>query len=226
MNPILHSIIAYVPVCTTTFVQLSGIGPIIRIVKSKQTGSISAIPFVAMIICSILWLYYGFLLGNLIIFISSCIGLICGSLYFGLFVAYTTLQLRMYYLKMLVASSIAVSVFIVTPLIFPIDGHKYDKDYIAFGTSLMAVLAMCSPLASMKNVLKEKDAESMSLIMSVAIITSSVAWIVYGFLIMHGNLFIVGPSVFGAVAGIIQLSLIYAYPSKCENEYGLFVDCD
>ena len=204
MNPILRLGITYAPLCATAFVRLSGIGFIHQIATTKQTNNICPIPFIAMMINSILGTYYGYLLNNFNVFIASSTGFVCGSLYFGLYLAYTTLQSRIHYLKILLFSSIVLGVFIATPFVVAIG---YPVDYIGLGSCFMAVFTMGSPLASMQKVLKEKNTNSMSLVMSLAMTANGITWTIYGIIIMHGNLFIVVTNLLGAIAGFIQLTL-------------------
>ena len=217
MNPILLFIITYAPLCAVAFMQMSGAGPILEIIKTKQTGNICPIPFIAMIACSILNICYGYLLNDQIVFVASCSGVLCGFFYLGSYLICTTAQLRMHYLKILVSTFILLMIFIGAPLVFEVEDHKYDTNYIGLGSCVLVVFLMGSPLSAMKTVLKDKNTKSMSFIISLSMTVNGVLWLIYGIVIMHGNLIFVIPNALGAIAGFIQLALFCIYPSSSET---------
>ena len=213
MDPRLHFIIKYAPLCAIAFVQLSGIGPIYQIIKIKKTSNVSAIPFVAMIVNCILWVYYAQLVEDSVMFIANLTGIICGALYFGLYCMYTSAVSRKAETNRLAfLLSVVFGFLIPFPWIFGISPQEF-KNLVAFVGCITAFFLMSSPLASMKKVIAAKNTSSMSLIMSIAMTTNGLTWAIYGYLIRNGDKFIVVPNAAGAVAGFVQLSLFCIYPS-------------
>ena len=210
INPVLRFILTYIPLCATAMVRMSGIGPMYTMATLKETGNVNPMPFIAMIISSSLGMYYSWLINNFIIFIGSCSGIVCGSIYFCIFCMYSAPKSRRRYLKIFGISSVVCLLYAALPFILSITDHT---NYIGFGVCTLAVLTMSSPLASMRKVLKEKNTKSMSLSISIAMTINGMTWTIYGIIIMDCNLFIVIPNALGAVAGFVQLSLFCIYPS-------------
>ena len=212
----LLSITKYAPLFAFGFVQLSGIGPIYQIIKTKKTENVSPMPFLALIVSCILWGYYAHLVQDLVIFIANVSGIICGSSYFALFCMYTSVTLRKHYTNiLLLLLSCSFAFLTVFPIFFD---EKDMKMYVAFAGCILSIFMMSSPLVSMKTVMTERNTSSMSLIVSIAMTANGLTWAMYGMIIMHGNLFIVIPNVIGVVAGCVQLSLFCIYPSSKQYE--------
>ena len=217
MYPIwLREIITYAPILAIAFVQISGIDPVLQIVRNKNIGVVSAIPFLALTVNASLWTYYGVLIGDLTVWISNAAGILCGSAYFLVFCLYANAVIRRSNIRIAIGVAVLLAMAMKLPILFN-DG-RYESEYVGFLGCISAVCMMCSPLGHMKRVMNEESTQSMSLVVSLAMTLNGLSWAIYGAIIADYNLFIVAPNFIGCIAGCIQLVLFVIYPREKYHE--------
>ena len=216
MNPVLEVIITYLPIFAVAFVQLSGMDPVRQIIKNKDIGVVSAIPFLALIVNGILWTYYGVLIDDLTVLISNATGIVFGCAYFVVFCCYANAMIRRSNIRLCIGIGVLLAISIKVPILFK--DAQYQSSYIGFLGCVTAVFLMASPLSQLKRVMNEESTQSMSLTVSLAMTLNGLSWTIYGAVIANYNLFIVAPNFIGCIAGCIQLMLFVIYPREKYQE--------
>ena len=216
MNPILKVYITWAPMFAVAFVQLSGMDPVRQIIKNKDIGVVSAIPFLALIVNGILWTYYGALIDDVPVLISNSTGIVFGCAYFAVFCFYANATIRRSNIRLCIGLGVLLAISIGVQFLF--NDEQYQSSYIGFLGCTTAVFLMASPLTELKRVINEESTQSMSFSMSLAMTLNGLSWTIYGAVIANFNLFIVAPNFIGCIAGCIQLVLFVIYPRETYQE--------
>ena len=214
MNHILYLILQYSPSVALALLQISGLDPIIQILKTKETNDVNYVPFIAMIMNFTVWTYYGYLITDWVVFGSNLGGFICGCWYLTVYCCYAEALIFRRIRNYLIALSLGL-IAIVTSVSL-IEHGKYAPDIIGFLGCGCSILLMASPLSTMKKVMDEKNTSTMSLFMSISITLNCALWTSYAIFIENMNPFILVPNLTETFAGLIQLVLFCIYPSSEE----------
>ena len=167
----------------------------------------------------VIWSYYGHLRDDLILLISNIAGVLCGCSYFITFCVYANPAVSRYYTKILFYSVLIGLFAMKLPDFIEPSNRQFIFDWVGLMASITSVALMSSPLCSIRSVLTQKSTESMSFLVSCAMSTNGLTWSVYGFVIEHGNAFIIVPNVIGFIAGCFQMALFCMYPSPKDTDY-------
>jgi len=133
-------------------------------------------------------------------------GIIAGLIYTSIFAKYTHVSMLKYY-----GGSAAILLPMLTS---PYWLSNTDSIQLlgSFGC-VAAVILMASPLATMKNVIKDKSTESIPFPMSLAFFCNGISWASYGWFVANDP-YIWLPNVLGTMAASLQLSLFVIYPNR------------
>lgn len=199
------TLLSNAPLLAFALVQASGISPIVNIVQNKRTDNLSPFPFVSLYTNCFIWTLYGYLNHDATVLYANGAGIIAGLIYTGIFAKYTHISMLKYY-----AGSIAILAPMLTSHLW-LDTSNAIQLLGSFGCA-SAVILMASPLATLKNVIKDKSTESIPFVMSLSMFLNGISWGSYGWFVA-GDPYIYLPNILGTVAATAQLSLFAIYPS-------------
>lgn len=143
-----------------------------KIYSSKSVGSMSPVPFACLFTNSIIWLYYGLLKGDLVVYGPNITGALIGV---GCICSYEAMS--PVFNRSVYAALVLVCLF-VTGLAFCESGEN-----IGLVGCLATILLMGAPLATLSTVIKEKSTASIPFNQSLMSFFNSLSWALYGYLV-------------------------------------------
>ena len=109
----------------------------------------------------------------------------------------------------------------------PMDPEGNIREQVSGWVAVIALLVFyTSPLSDLSNVIRTKDASSISLPLAIANGINGMLWSAYGLAI--GDAFVYAPNIAGVLTTIIQLILLFMFKKNINslNEAALFMDND
>eukprot|EP01032_Pedospumella_encystans_P021987 gene21987-24928_t len=184
--------------------QLSNAQTAARIYSAKSVGSLSPVPFACLFANSLIWLYYGLLKEDFVVYGPNITGAVIGV---GCICAYEAMSPT--FNRSVYGALVLVCLF-VTGLAFC---EKAEE--IGLVGCLGTILLMGAPLATLSNVIKERSTASIPFNQSLMSFFNSLSWAMYGALVAN-DIMIWAPSAIGVALASLQLSLflVYGFPTK------------
>jgi uncharacterized protein with PQ loop repeat len=221
--PLVVSIIGTISSCA---MQLSPIPVMIRIRKSRDVGFYRPDPFIIGVCFGLVNGTYSIYSNQLVSAISTGIGLILYSIYLILFVYYSKSK---HPILKRTCIFVGLSVFLtaIGPVVFILVNRsssgeqwftehggldKFISTWLGVCATLSVVLLFSGQLTNLVEVVKKKDARSISLSMALGGLFCSIAWAVYASLILDP--FYMTANGIGVVSGIVQLTLKKKFKEK------------
>lgn len=180
-----------------------------KIHKTKSTGLVAYLPFLAGVLNCVLWLSYGYMIGDLTVFWVNFTGLVLNAGYTVVFVMYTQTKDEV----LLRCGILLVFVLVILGYFFYIETDNLRGiNALGIFCNVVAVAFFASPLATMREVVQTKSTETMSLPLSVMAAITTFLWTSYGFL--KKDVYIVMPNLLGFLLTCTQLALFAIYWSS------------
>ncbi|KAI1278750.1 Sugar transporter SWEET1 [Halotydeus destructor] len=173
--------------------------------RTKSTSEISPVPLMAGILCTFLWLRYGFYVNDGTMMTVNAVGL-------GLQTAYLIFYYYVAKHKKTVRKQIAILFSLLTAFLTCmnlVDDAIYWTGLLCCASSL---LFSASPLVSVAGVMRTKSTETLPLPMLVFSFCGNLLWFTYGYLIE--DKFVEIPNFVSASLCALQLVLFLIYPSS------------
>jgi solute carrier family 50 (sugar transporter) len=186
--------------------QASSLNIAMGIKKNGSVGSLSPVPFVALLMNCVIWAQYGLLKGNKIVYVpgltGALAGVICTIIYDG----------NSREIKKSSLYRIAFAILGVSTAMF-MKGRSYELGLVGCGISLAL---MASPLAAMGTVLRDRSTASMPFATSALTTLNVLVWLVYG-LVVADDIMIYGPNVAGLLICGLQMALYLRFGIQGQN---------
>ncbi|KAI9330782.1 hypothetical protein DFJ73DRAFT_858157 [Zopfochytrium polystomum] len=196
-----HAVLSYVvPSLGGVTGLLLFIGPLPAVfaaVKSKQIGSLNALPFALITANCLGWILYGSLIKDYFVFTPNLIGWSIGSTAAVLLFPLTDEKTQRNTLLALVGLSTVV--FIMAGIAFISLSFDTGKLVVGFAANIALVFFYASPLTTFATVIRSKDS-----------LINGGLWGVYG--LVSTDFFIAVPNIIGAFLAIFQLVLLALFP--------------
>jgi solute carrier family 50 protein (sugar transporter) len=110
-------------------------------------------------------------------------------------------------------AGIIAGIFAELHVLLPLFGmSSVYNSHIAFFGAMTGIGLAASPLATVREVLRTKDASSLPFLLCAMVTLQCFSWMIYGYL--REDLSTFSNNLVGVILGSIQLGLIYVYPSK------------
>lgn len=183
-----------------------------RIVRKRSTEEFESIPYIATLLCSCLWCYYGLTKpGELKVFAINAIGVLTQSLYLLIFIIFAPPKLKSKTVAMVGGLDIGllVGVVLVTKLAFHGAALINAIGFLCVGLN---IIMYASPLAAMRTVIRTNSVEFMPYYLSLFIFINGGIWALYAFL--DRDWFLGVPNGLGFIFGAAQLILYAIYSRK------------
>ena len=233
--PLVVSIVGTVSSCV---MQLSPIPVMIRIHKSRDIGFYRSDPFIIGICFGLVNGTYSIYSNQLVSAISTGIGLLLYSIYLSLYIYHSKVR-RSVLKRTCIFISISVFLTAIGPVIFLLVNQsesgsawflerggieKFISTWLGVCATLSVVMLFSGQLTNLVEVLKKKDARSISLAMALGGLFCSITWTVYACLILDP--FYMTANAIGIVSGITQLTLKKLYKEKQPSQTVVSDDTD
>ena len=173
------------------------------------------------------WVLYGLVVGNYYIFCPNLVGM-----NFTLFYALSVYHLAPTAKRDLIRNVLLAGQSFVLlgglasfVTLVPYDESGKIREQVSGWVAVIALLIFyTSPLSDLANVIKSKDASSISFPLAVANGINGLLWTTYGFAI--GNPFVYAPNLAGIITVLIQIALLFIYKKKISslNDAAAYMD--
>lgn len=188
--------------------QLPAVFQVIR--RKKDIVELSPLPSLFQAGNFLAWTVYGFVKGDINIWLVNVIGCVFAAFYLAVFLIYLQDEHRTRFLKYmagLITSFVVffIPVLVVKPSSFAVNGLGDDSRQVALSIFAIAfnVLMYAAPLAAIKTALKHNDPARIPILLTLAGTGCSILWGTYGYMVP--NYAILGPNAAGLVLNLIQV---------------------
>ncbi|KAL3635156.1 hypothetical protein CASFOL_019703 [Castilleja foliolosa] len=145
----------------------------------KSVGSSDSLPFVVAFASTILWTYYGILDDhNSSIIATNSIGIVFESVYIVMYMCYASYDYRIRLFKALVFTVVVVPLLIL--LTFFLAHYYYRVNVVDWVCTVSSLAVFVSPIFDVVRVIKTRDYQQMSFLLSFTFTCSGEAWMTYG----------------------------------------------
>jgi len=205
--------LGWLAIPATVMLFLSPVEVIRKIVKEKDVGGFSPVPYLATVLNCSLWLMYGLTKGNLTqLLVVNTFGKSTAAIYLGFFMWYTREKIQ---LCMQIAGTVGAcaALWFISVALRP----KIDQVFLlgVFGT-VAGALMFSGPLAVASEVIRTKSVKYMPLMPSVFALMATSFW--SSFAILKGDTFVLLGNVPGFFLAVLQLALYYKYSTPDADE--------
>jgi solute carrier family 50 protein (sugar transporter) len=213
-NTLITSIIPRLGIITSTLLYFSPMSAVHAASKAHVLGELNPTPLALMSVASLCWLVYGLSIRNPFVTLSNLPGYIASIWYvvsvLPLLVEEQSQLLESMQYIIVCLSAITVSLW--TYLSLSNKSLVNVQSILGIYASGLFVILSGSPLSTINTVLSTRNAGSILLSLTLAQVTNTALWSVYGLAIK--DKFVYGPNMVGLGFGLIQLLLKLAFPSN------------
>ncbi|KAG8467114.1 hypothetical protein KFE25_000430 [Diacronema lutheri] len=204
------------PAAGSVLAQLLFLSPRSEVLAAKERGSLGSLnpwPFVFIVLNCTGWLVYAVELRDWYVFASNLPGLLIGLWYVMQCLPLMPNPNERARIEWATLLSIGVWVTVgeVRALAFArVDGAG---SVFAWMTIVGLVMFYASPLATIAQVVRQRDSSSILPQLAILSVINGLAWTAYGYFAVH-NFFIAGPNFAGVCLALVQLGVRAAFPAK------------
>lgn len=210
-NPFITSLIPRLGVITSTLLYFSPMAAVRAASKDGSLGDLNPIPLALMAVASMCWLVYGLSIRNPFVTLSNLPGCVAAIWYVtAVLPLLKGSQLETMQNTVVVLSAITVSLW--TYLSLSIKPIAQVQSTLGLFASGLFIILSGSPLSTIKTVMSTRNAGSILSSLTIAQVTNTALWSVYGLAIK--DKFVYGPNLAGLGFGLVQLVLKLVFPSK------------
>ncbi|KAL3812921.1 hypothetical protein ACJIZ3_014189 [Penstemon smallii] len=191
----------------TSIVYLSPSGTFYRIVKNKSTEEFDSLPYICMLLNSLLWTYYGMIKPNGLLLVTvNGFGSIVLAIFIFLYLIFAPpkMKAKTAVMAAILDVGVMVSAIFITRLGME---RKTQINFIGFLSTFFTIISYGSPLAAMRTVVTTKSVEYMPFFLTFFLCINGIIWTVWAVLVR--DYFVGVPNGTGVVLGALQL-VIYA----------------
>lgn len=205
-------------VLTCLGIYISDFKKVAKIVEDGDLGTYNVLPNMMCFVNTFSWVMYGLMVGNYYIFCPNLVGMNF-TLFYALSVYHLAPSAKRDLIRnvLLVGQSFvllgALASFVT---LLPYDPEGVMREQVSGWVAVIALLVFyTSPLSDLANVIKSKDASSISLTMAIANGINGLLWTSYGFAI--SNPFVWAPNFIGLITVLVQIFLVFIYKNNVRS---------
>lgn len=210
-NTLITSIIPRLGIITSSLLYFSPMSAVRAASKANMLGELNPTPLALMSVASLCWLVYGLSIRNPFVTLSNLPGYIA-SIWYVVSVLPLLEKSPLESMQYTVVCLSALTVSLWTYLSLSSKPLVKVQSTLGIYASGLFVILSGSPLSTIKTVLSTRNAGSILLSLTIAQVTNTALWSVYGLAIK--DKFVFGPNMVGLGFGLIQLLLKCAFPSN------------
>lgn len=210
-NPLILSLIPKIGIITSTLVYFSPMAAVSAASKDGSVGDLNPFPLAVMSVSSICWLVYGLSIRDPFVTLSNVPGSIATIWYItAVLPLLKGSQLQTIQNTIVFLAGLTINLW--TYLSLTNKPMAQVRSMLGLFASALFIILSGSPLSTIKTVLSTRNSGSILAQLTMAQVTNTALWSVYGLAIR--DKFVYGPNLTGLFFGIAQLGLKLAFPSK------------
>ncbi|KAL7442401.1 hypothetical protein ACHAXH_005198, partial [Discostella pseudostelligera] len=210
-NPLMLSLIPKIGIITSTLVYFSPMAAVSAASKDGSLGDLNPFPLAVMSVSSICWMVYGLSIRDPFVTLSNVPGSIATIWYItAVLPLLKGSQLQTIQSTIVFLAGLTINLW--TYLSLTNKPMAQVRSMLGLFASALFVVLSGSPLSTIKTVLSTRNSGSILAQLTMAQVTNTALWSVYGLAIR--DKFVYGPNLTGLFFGIAQLVLKLAFPSK------------
>ncbi|KAL9235013.1 hypothetical protein vseg_009816 [Gypsophila vaccaria] len=188
----------------------------VRIVRNRSTEEFESFPYIATLLSSSIWTYYGIIKpGALLVSTVNGFGALVQLVFVSLFLFFAPPSKKATTTILVGAVDVGCLGAIVSISWFFLNDETRITVIGLIGAALNIVM-YGSPLAVLGTVLKSKSVEYMPLLLSLCVFLNGGVWTIYAFLV--NDPFLGVPNAAGFILGVIQLTVYAKYRTTNGDE--------
>ena len=209
----INYILPYLGDITAAILFLAPLSDILSIRHTGNNGNLNSIPHILLFSQCLAWVYYGGYIQNP----SVCIINIFGTFICLFYIVSASANIkennkRLYLdIMLIIGFAIPTMCYLIIMLWIKETEQENSFGYVAL---ILNMIFFITPLATLYEVIKNKDASSMSIPLTGAIVLNSTVWLLYA--IGISDQFLMIPQIAGLFFGTIQV-LVIIYYKLCSN---------
>jgi solute carrier family 50 protein (sugar transporter) len=210
---VLNYIVPAVGDVLSTLLYLSPLYKGYKIHKAGHIGEFDLIPYAMMLFNNLVWSIYALGLdtpSQFFVITPNFVGLVSTVMVFTWTMHMTSEALRKK-LQLIFLFITALYIPAVYIVLVTCD-HDTRQSIFSIFTLIVQFCFLSSPLRNTLEIIKQRDASSIYLPLSVTVLISCLFWAVYGFVLMDKTIYI--PNCISSVLGVLQLLLKIIFPSR------------
>lgn len=204
-------------VLSAVFMLLSPLPTVIRIKACHSTAELQGLPYVMLLLSAVIWLVYGTLRRDLVLFAPNLCGLFLSAWYVHVFRKFCKNPHQAELLRIYIALSgfLLAGIFIACLFL----GFDSGTQLVGLAAAVINVFSYVAPLSALRVILREKSTACLPVEVSIGNWICSSLWLFYGWL--SEDLFILLPNLIGTVVGSAQLVLLVLYPPPSRRGFSV-----
>jgi solute carrier family 50 protein (sugar transporter) len=215
------SVFSILTVVTSIILRVSPFPDYYHIIKHKTPGEVQLLPVVALFVNGATQVMYACVIDDYVpLFVTNVFG-VCTAIGFVI-IFHTYAPDRIYVYKMCGYGLVIVVIILLYTILTStgVTGQTNGSESTVLGWLMVftTVAQFGSPLATMKRVIMTKSNASLPFFMCCMNVVNCACWI--GYSSLQWNAFIWGPSLAGAIMGVVQVVLwvVYRQPNAAKTE--------
>lgn len=219
------SILTVLTIVSSFAMRLSPFPDFYWVHKHKKIGEVQLLPVVALMNSSASTAIYAVVIGDFVpLFATNTFGVFVSMVFVLVFHHYT--QDHKYVYKVCGTAAAVFALLLLYAILGATgvthESHSEVSRILGSVTIVMTTVLFMSPLATIKHVLKTKNAASIPFTLCLMNTINAALWLAYA--IVVSDWFVAAPNFLGVPLGITQVTLYLVYrPSKLERQKGLTV---
>jgi uncharacterized protein with PQ loop repeat len=189
--------------------------PTMREIRAaRSTLNFHVAPYASTLLNHSVNLWYAIVIADTPLRVHRVIGIIAQLTYLSTYVRFAPpIKAPLVRQWVLLPVVVLTALFVWLHILLPLAGRTdLYRPHIAFAGAVTGIGLAASPLATVGEVLRTKDASSLPMHLCAMVFIQCSAWTIYGAL--RGDLSTFANNAVGVILGAVQLGLIYTYPSK------------
>lgn len=182
---------------------------------TRNIRNLSSLPFLSLLTNSVVWVIYGVYKNEMPVLLPNILGVLTGLFSIAYYQIYSVYPIPLSYFltSLIIIGGAAGSGYLL-----------HDIEMVGYIGSVLAVLMMASPLATLGRVMREKSTRCMPFYTSMSAWMNACSWSLYGGLIAHDNVIFV-PNMISLGLACVQLSLyvIYGFDHRREDKKSMIM---
>jgi uncharacterized protein with PQ loop repeat len=212
-NVVLNYVIPAFGDVISTLLYLSPLHEGYKILKTQKIGEFDLIPYIMMIFNNLVWSIYALGLpspSQFFVIIPNFFGLVSAALVLSWTSHLASEQTRKR-LQMIIAFITGVYIPLVYAIQVSCTPERRQNIFSVF-TLIVQFCFLGSPLANTMKIVRQKDASSIHLPLTVLMLTSCTLWALYGFVLMDKTVY--APNCISCAIVSLQIILKLIFPNK------------
>lgn len=205
-------LVSFIAVTLTVCMFMAGIPACVAILRHRSVGIIPFLPFITTQVNCLVWFSYGVTTSNWSIMICNTIGGVLQVAYIIIYIIFAKPKSKP------IQQTLTALVLLLTTYIY-LTRYVQDAESIIRQLGLLGasitMLMYIAPLSELAEIIKSRNAGSISSALTLAQLSASSSWFIYGLLI--SDVYIYFPNMPGIISCLLRVYLSHQYGSGASS---------